>query len=70
MSPYRENAKMPDRLPKAGDVVKLKSGGGPTMTIAYVGANGVAICRYFSEGGNLLNHNLEVCVLKVVECEE
>lgn len=55
------------RVPRAGDVVVLKSGGGPRMVIASVSNAGTACCRFFRENGNLDYHNIESSTLRIVE---
>lgn len=67
MSPYRENAKMPDEKVKPGDVVVLKSGGGPKMTIASIEANGIAKCIFFNSKDELTGHSMNAIALKVAE---
>ena len=66
-NPYRENSPpAPKREAKVGDVVQLKSGGGPKMTICQINAQNT-VCRYFDDRNNFQTLQIEVCALRVIE---
>jgi uncharacterized protein YodC (DUF2158 family) len=66
-NPYRENSPPPPkREAKLGDVVQLKSGGGPKMTICQING-GNTVCRYFTDKGELHTLQIELCTLRIVE---
>jgi uncharacterized protein YodC (DUF2158 family) len=55
---------------RPGDVVMLRSGGGPKMTIATINGNGRAMCRFFRKGQDgrdyLDSHEIEAVALRLV----
>lgn len=70
--PYRTNAKIikPIVKAKSGDVVCLKSGGGPIMTIGYVDNCGRALCYFFGgEGFSAKLDKLEIYIDALIPVE-
>ena len=66
-NPYRENSPPPpNRAAKLGDVVQLKSGGGPKMTVCQINGQNT-VCRYFNEKREFLTLQVELCALRVIE---
>ena len=64
--PYRENSTVLLRDPKIGDVVVLKSGGGPKMTWGYTDGQSAEVV-YFDEENKLHKLYIRTAALKLAE---
>ena len=51
---------------KAGDVVRLKSGG-PEMTVGAINGNKIAVCRWFLKDGTLGVKKFPLVALNLVK---